>query len=164
MRLILTTSGFSYEWQKLEGEMPDPKEHFTNPEKERAPLTRTTYRVDVKLVGANPNAAITGTDAYSDYINYYNVPQHPEGILEVHNYAKVIYREVYPHIDWVLYSKADGSLKYDFIVHPGGNPNDIVLEYEGADQLSLTEKGAVRISSPNNSGGRVYAVHLGPSI
>lgn len=152
MRFILRPDGFSYEWQKIEGEMPTYKdkhdiESITSPTQDK-PQSQTTYRVDVKLIGANPAAEIQGIAANSDYINYYNTPQHPEGILQVPNYSKVIYRNIYPHIDWVLYSKADGSLKYDFIIHPGGNPSDIQLQYEGASELHLTQAGNLSITSP----------------
>jgi hypothetical protein len=148
MRVILTTTGFSYVWQKTEGAITSSVNKFTRVENEMLPSTRSTYRVDVKLVGANPQAQIFGAAANTDYINYYNVAQHPEGILGVPNFSKVIYHNVYPHIDWVLYSKPDGSLKYDFIVHPGGNPKDIALEYQGATSLELTEEGALHISTP----------------
>jgi hypothetical protein len=49
---------------------------------------------------------------------------------------------VYPGID-VRYYTDKGSLKYDFIVHPGADPSDIVLRYSGADKLSLRNKELV---------------------
>lgn len=144
-RIILTKTGFSYEWSQVKSELSAQKPEEENIIKELKISTINTHRVDVKLVGAHFSGSIEGVDRNMDYINYYNIPQVPEGILEVPNFQKVVYKNVYPNIDWVFYSKPDGSLKYDFIVHPGGNPADIVLQYEGATSLKLLENGNVKI-------------------
>ena len=44
--------------------------------------------------------------------------------------------EVYSEFEW---------MKYDFIVHPGGNPNEIQINYEGVDGLSVNSKGELII-------------------
>ncbi|MBL0357139.1 MAG: PKD domain-containing protein [Chitinophagaceae bacterium] len=54
-------------------------------------------------------------------------------------YQGVTYRDMYPNID-VRYYTDQGTLKYDIIVHPGGNINDIALRYDGADKLSVKNK------------------------
>ncbi len=48
----------------------------------------------------------------------------------------MIYKNVYPNIDVRYYSEG-GRLKYDIMVNPGGNANDIVMQYDGADKLSI---------------------------
>src|SRR5674476_540636 len=49
---------------------------------------------------------------------------------------------MYPNIDVRYYTDA-GTLKYDLIVHPGGNINDIALKYEGVDKLEIKNKELV---------------------
>jgi hypothetical protein len=51
-------------------------------------------------------------------------------------YQAITYKNVYPNIDVRYYSEA-GSLKYDIIVHPGGDVDKIALRYEGVDKLQL---------------------------
>ena len=41
---------------------------------------------------------------------------------------------MYPGID-VRYYSENGSLKYDIVVSPGANTNNIVMKYDGADKL-----------------------------
>ncbi|MBL4703137.1 MAG: gliding motility-associated C-terminal domain-containing protein [Flavobacteriales bacterium] len=61
-----------------------------------------------------------------------------EGINHIRTFTKVIISDVYPGIDWVLYTSANGGLKHDFIVHPGANPNLIKLIYEGSGEINIS--------------------------
>jgi hypothetical protein len=74
----------------------------------------------------------------------------------VHHYKKVLYQNIYPNID-VEFCLGDGgsspsgrlggAFKYNFIVHPGGNPNDIQLKIDGANATSLTNEGHITIET-----------------
>ncbi len=55
----------------------------------------------------------------------------------------VTYKDIYPGIDVRYYSDAGSNLKYDFIVHPGANINDIAMKYFGADKISVKNKELV---------------------
>ena len=57
---------------------------------------------------------------------------------EVPNYREVYYENLYEGVDLRYYTNKNG-LKYDFIVHPGANPNQIRLRYEGAKDLEINE-------------------------
>ena len=57
-------------------------------------------------------------------------------------YQGVTYKNMYPNID-VRYYTNQGTLKYDIIVHPGGNISDIALQYTGADKLHIQNKELV---------------------
>jgi hypothetical protein len=107
-----------------------------------------TYRMDVVLVGANKNALPVKEEEQKYYETYYTPSTGKNGVM-VHNYSKVVYQDIYPHIDWVLYTKNNG-LKYDFVVHPGGKVSDIRLRYEGATKLEIKE-GALIATTPMGS-------------
>jgi hypothetical protein len=100
-----------------------------------------TYRMDVQLVDANPNPRITTEGKSNDYVQYYN-----HNALNVHNYSKVTYHDVYPNIDWVVYSK-NGQVKYDFVVRPGGNPDQIKLKTNWVEDLQLNADGSISMKN-----------------
>ena len=59
----------------------------------------------------------------------------------MHNYQKVIYKNIYPNIDlefqFSSQNELERPLEYQFIIHPGGNPAEIKLKYYGADTVNL---------------------------
>lgn len=95
-----------------------------------------TYRMDLEFLGANSNPNITTENKSKDYIQYYN-----KNVLDVHNYSKITYHNVYPKIDWVIY-KTEQTIKYDFIVHPGGDPSIIKLKIKWANDVKINEDGS----------------------
>jgi hypothetical protein len=107
--------------------------------------TVTTFRIDLKLLGANTRALVV-TDLKQDYFEtYYTAGTSNEGAT-VNTFGKITYENIYPHIDWTLSFK-DGELKHEFIVHPGGNVSDIKLRYDGADSIRISLDGALQIKN-----------------
>ncbi len=105
------------------------------------------YRMDMEFVNANTNCTVIGEDYTSDYMNYYYA-HCPNGITNVRNSRKIIYHNLYTNIDVVYYGIEDGSIKYDIVVKPGGNPNDVQLKYNGASNISIAKNGALQIKNP----------------
>ncbi|PLW91770.1 MAG: hypothetical protein C0592_14280 [Marinilabiliales bacterium] len=101
------------------------------------------FRMDLDFLNISSNVQIAGENQLSAYNNYY-LPHCLEGVLNVADYAQIRYKEIYPGIDLIFYSK-DGYLKYDFILQPGADPNDIFLQYSGADHLQIMENGDLQI-------------------
>lgn len=100
-------------------------------------------RIDVVLEGANKAAALV-KEVLQEVKHHYYTDGSPEGTTGVSAYRKITYKNVYPNIDWVLYTDGSG-LKYDFIVHPGGKVADIRLQYEGAQALQLEKDGSLKV-------------------
>jgi len=69
-------------------------------------------------------------------------------ITSVPSYDEVIYRDLYDDIDMVFRIDDDG-LKYDMIVHPGGDPSDIAMIYDGV--FPSLKNGALVIDTPAGS-------------
>ncbi|PQJ11714.1 hypothetical protein CJD36_007930 [Flavipsychrobacter stenotrophus] len=106
----------------------------------------TTYAMDVKLLGANPYAAVKESDIVDYQENYY-IPQSGPGGFHALAYRKITYSNVYPNIDWVLYVK-DNNVEYDFVVREGGDVKNIRLQYGGATELSVTADGGILARTP----------------
>ncbi|MBK7482268.1 MAG: hypothetical protein IPI72_05885 [Flavobacteriales bacterium] len=94
-----------------------------------------TFRMDMRLEGADPMARISTSGRSSDYVNYYN-----RDALDVHSYERVTYHDVYPGIDWVVYTHGEG-IKYDFVVHSGADPDRIRIVFEHQEELQLDANG-----------------------
>ncbi len=52
--------------------------------------------------------------------------------------TKIRYSEIYPGID-LVYSTCSGDLKYEFIIRPNANPNDIRIRYPDADRIDICD-------------------------
>ncbi|TAL61991.1 MAG: T9SS type A sorting domain-containing protein, partial [Bacteroidetes bacterium] len=63
-------------------------------------------------------------------------------------YEKIIYKNIYPHIDaeYVFHEKE--GLKYQIVIHPGGKISDIKMEYAGQKDIAIDTEGNVQIETP----------------
>jgi hypothetical protein len=128
-----------------------PEDRF-NPEKmkkQQEPVNFSMYRMDVALIGANKQAQLITEEKQSYYENYFNGNSNDKG-NKVESYGKITYKDIYPNIDWVLYTK-NNELKHEFIVHQGGNPKDIKLQYGGATNLGLNKDGSLTAATPQGT-------------
>ncbi|MBN8837800.1 MAG: PKD domain-containing protein [Sphingobacteriia bacterium] len=91
---------------------------------------------EVKFLNANPNPQAIPDKALKTYNNYFIGNDSTKWASHCKVYQAVTYKNVYPNID-VRYYTANGSLKYDLIVNPGGNPDNIALYFDGADNLKV---------------------------
>ncbi len=58
-----------------------------------------------------------------------------------------MYEDLWPGID-LVYEGTGSRLKYNFIVHPGADPNQIRLAYQGASTVTLNPAGQLDITTP----------------
>ncbi|PQJ10519.1 hypothetical protein CJD36_011120 [Flavipsychrobacter stenotrophus] len=128
MSFCLTTAGIDYQFTKA-----------VNDKNTGENVRVKTHRFSLELVGASKTASIIKLEKSNYTENFFN-GMNTGGITGVASYEKVVYKEVYPNIDWVVYS-AEGHIKYDFVVRPGGNPDQIRLKIKDADKVSITNGG-----------------------
>jgi len=105
-----------------------------------------THKVEMKIVGASSSMTILANQQADHYCNYYLPESHGGAIERVPVFRKLVYQNVYDNIDLVFYS-AEQGIKYDFIVHPGGDVSDIRLKYKGANKVKLSQQGALQITT-----------------
>ena len=93
--------------------------------------------VRVKFPGSNTASPARPSGKLSFYENYFlgNNPSHWAGHVGV--YTSFSRPNLYTGVDMEMHYFKD-HLKYSFNVHPGGDPNAIKLQYEGAKSLDLT--------------------------
>lgn len=95
------------------------------------------HRIDITLVGSNPECQLIPSDPLPDYFNYFNASAPSEGIKNVRQYSKIIYKNIYPDIDLEFFTNNEHGYKYNFVIRPGGNIRDIRLTIAGPDDISL---------------------------
>lgn len=98
-----------------------------------------SHAYEVQFVGASANPEVAPDKVLPTTNNYFIGSDPSKWATEVKVYQAVLFKNVYPNID-VRYFSEGGRLKYDLIVHPGGNVNDVAMRYTGADKLYIKNK------------------------
>lgn len=102
-------------------------------------------RLEIRLVGAKPDAPARGELAAPGTINYFRGPE-SRWVTGVPAFGRIRFEQVYPGID-VIYYWREGDLEYDFEVSPGADPGLIRLHAEGADELRIDARGDLVLRS-----------------
>jgi hypothetical protein len=119
----------------------DPMDWFREPE-------AVEYRRMVlkqEFIGANSVRPL-GRGPLGYYSNFFYGNDSSKWCTQVPNYQEVYYENLYNGIDLRYYTNENG-LKYDFIVHPGTNPNQIIIKWKGADDLLIDRTGNLIIKT-----------------
>jgi len=88
-----------------------------------------------------------GEDKCSHYNNYFIGNDESKWASFVPNYKKVRYEELWDNIDLVYYFNEEG-LKYDLVVMPGGDYENIQFQVEGQEKIKLNN-GKLQIEYGN---------------
>ena len=130
--LYLELDGFTYQYF-------DPTATKELHEVSEDPLHKTVdikgHVHRVKFLGAQ-TPTLSGWQKRTGVYNYLIGNDASKWASQVPHYAGVHYDELYEGIDLKAYNN-DLGFKYDFIVAPGADPNQIKLAYEGVDGIEL---------------------------
>lgn len=102
----------------------------------------------VNFVGAHLSPEYSASEKRSQYHNYFIGNDRSTWKGGVGLYGEVTQKAIYKGIDLSVYSKGQ-SVKYDFIIAPGADPNQIRLEFEGVEPY-LNEHGDLVIKTTVN--------------
>jgi hypothetical protein len=114
-----------------------PSPHRGHPQASDLALVR------MRLAGASSKPRITASEPLPGNV-YFSDPA-PGPLTRIDTFARVEYAGVYPGIDLVYYGD-DHQLEFDFVVAPFADPNHIALTLDGAEGLTLTDAGDLRMS------------------
>ncbi len=98
----------------------------------------------MQFIDANPDVKIESEMRATGKINYLKGNDPKKWYTDLSSYEKVVYKELWNGIDLVFYG-SKSQLKYEFVLNPGADPQDIRLSYKGADGISLDEEGNLLI-------------------
>jgi len=110
----------------------------------------TLQRIDMSFVplewGPDISSSPVGADKLeSGYVNYY-LAQCPDGITDVYPYQRVVYPEVWSHIDVEYAGNADGLVTY-IVAKVGADTSNIELVFNGADSVKVLSSGELKLVS-----------------
>ncbi len=147
-QIFLLNSGIAYQFSQTH--YPDNYFHAINSREYEEQLEllelqkqvfTETFRMDMKLVGANTSPEISTGGRSEEYFNFYT-----HDALEVHHFETITYHDVYPGIDWVIYISED-QIKYDFVLNAGANPSVIQIEYTDHEELRVDQNGRLILAN-----------------
>jgi gliding motility-associated-like protein len=102
-------------------------------------LTETSYHVYFQeFKNSNPNVEVKGFLPGKGHYNYILGNNPNEWASNVKAFHRITWFNLYPNIDLRVYTKL-GKIKYEFVLHPGANPKDIVMAYHGVESLAIID-------------------------
>jgi hypothetical protein len=117
-----------------------------------APASAPSSVIRMKLDGANSAVSISGAGLLHGKSNYFIGNDPGKWRSNIPQFSRVEYKSVYHGVDLVYYGD-QGQLEYDFRVAPAADPNQIVLNFEGASARIVTgdttDSGDLVLSTAN---------------
>lgn len=150
--MFLTDKGFVYNFvnQKDVDRIHDltcgsKKDQSSDVSKEK--VNYHAYKVN--FVGASNAVKYTTSLKRKQYSNYFIGNDKSKWVGNVGEYGVVEQKNIYKGIDLKIYSSSSSSLKYDFVVAAGADPNQINLGFEGVTPM-ITKEGNLKIKTSVN--------------
>lgn len=109
----------------------------------------------VSFINSNDDPKVSGNEPFPEYYNYFLGKDTSNWASHAKAYNSITYNGLYDGIDMRMYS-VGSDLKYDLIVNPQGQIEDVSLQYTGLDDLYIfkgdlvmeTSLGVVREKRP----------------
>ena len=114
----------------------DLKRYVGREDNDTADRNNERLLFSIDFLGANKNPSIEARDKTDSIINYLMGDNPDNWHTGMPTYKQLVYSEIYPSIDLILYSK-EGALEYDFIVNPGASTAVIAMACTGVNGLML---------------------------
>jgi len=120
----------------------DVKSHSVREITQNKKLVLHSHAYEVKFKGASLAQAIIQEGALATYNNYLLGNDPSKWVFHCNIYTAVTFKNVYPNIDVRYYTK-NNQFTYDFIVHPGGDVNNIALLFYGNNDLKVNNEALI---------------------
>lgn len=106
-------------------------------------ITKTSI-IGMKWMNANPDVQLIAESMVPDYYTYGDEKMH----YKASAFKKIIYKELYPHIDVEYVFHEMEGIKYSLILHPGADVSNVKMEYTGADKLRTDNNENIHVVTP----------------
>lgn len=102
------------------------------------------FALRMRIVGANPDSGFAGEQPREQLTNYFKGGE-SNWKTGIPNFGSVRFADVYEGISMVWYGKENGATRYDFVVGPEADAEQIALEFDGADRIETSPEGHLLI-------------------
>ncbi|HJQ26664.1 MAG TPA: SBBP repeat-containing protein [Blastocatellia bacterium] len=107
------------------------------------------WAVNLSFIGTDRDVQPKGENPTATTISYFRGPK-DQWKTGLQSYSTLVYPNLWPGID-LLYTGTSNRLKYEFIVKPGADPEQIKLAYSGATGVRLNPSGQLNVVTPFGS-------------
>ncbi len=106
---------------------------------------------DTSLAGHVIKCSLAGTSAVPEFApsgrnkivrNYFTGNDPTKWAKHVASFSSVTAKDIYPGTDIRYYFDATG-MRYDFILHPGADPENIMMKFTGQDYIDIDAEGSL---------------------
>lgn len=104
---------------------------------------------NLKFINPNKNVKITGVDGKASVYSYISGNNPDNWIIRPNEFSQLKYLSIYNNIDLIFYGVGN-QLKYDYVIHKGGNPGAIKSIYQGVKKLSINKNGELEVETEYN--------------
>ncbi|HAR20370.1 MAG TPA: hypothetical protein DCR46_06880 [Cytophagales bacterium] len=115
-----------------------PAGSHTNPHVSASQNKLKGHVIKINFPQSNPDFQVVGKKRVQTRFQYLKDKNPEKWVQGAMAFQEIDFQELYPGIDLKLYFH-QGLLKYDFVVQPGYNPNQISLQYEGIERMSVKD-------------------------
>ncbi len=123
----------------------DIREENENIQADTIPRRRGVV-VRMNFVAADSSCRIEGVGELPGKVNILLGNDESEWRRGIPTYGRIAYRTLWPEID-LIFTCSGNSLRYELAVGPGGDVGDILFQYDGAESVSVSDTGALRITT-----------------
>jgi len=135
-KIYMRSTGFSYVYLQPGKREKEPSDLSSKTLLSASANVTRGCRIDVDFAGCRKDMQVIQEQLTEGYQNYF-YPQCPDGITKVKGYSQITYKGIYKDIDVEFSGQNDKGLKYNIIVNPGADANDIQLKYSGQENLKI---------------------------
>lgn len=147
MQAFFTTDGLVYKMSEVVEKKEAEKEREKEKEPEEARDLKN-YFVHMKWLGANANCEIVAEE--NQHVDHVFMKRNGEEFSTVRTnaYSRIVYKNIYEGIDAVYTLEEKGGIKYNLVLHPGADANQIRMAYDGdVKNVRLDKEGNVVIAT-----------------
>ncbi len=131
--MYVEDNSFTFDFMSIKEQIQISKAHVG---KGKYPETLHYHAYKINFLGSSTNPIIEGRNKSETYYNFFLGNDSTKWGRHANAFSAVYYEGIYSNIDLDLYSE-ESFVKYDWIIHPGGDPTSIELAYEGLEKMKV---------------------------
>ena len=112
-------------------------------------LQLRSHMYEVSFINSNNNPTVLAEKQLEGVNNYLIGNDPSKWGTNCKIYTVVTYKNIYPNVD-IRYYTGNNHIKYDIVVHPGGNAKNIAMYIDGADNIRL-KNGKLEVKTSTNT-------------